>query len=306
MHRSTRLVAVGMGGFIAENLILSHYRQELVERLGEENYHTFYSGLSTLAMATVGAGILFSLPASAPLLRSASSPTSPLFRLRCSLGDLLKILGIAGLSQVLPRFQPPVQMIYQSNKEPIDHLQTQQQQQQQEEEEEEEKQEKQEKTQHDQGKKKGLGIRFAARCPIDFKAEDRHKKQRKEEEGGGKEREIEGMERITRHPNNWSLGIFGAGAALAAKRPAAVVLGSSFLLWAYIGSAHQDYRFRRGSGGLLSPQRESVTSNVPFVALLLGLQPFSPLLDELKPWNALLAIISFLFFRRLTRSLLRF
>jgi len=57
-------------------------------------------------------------------------------------------------------------------------------------------------------------------------------------------------------------------------------------IFAVIGTSHQDYRYRRGSGGTLTPEREAVTSNVPFVALVAGKQSWSKLADEIKWSNA--------------------
>eukprot|EP00621_Florenciella_sp_RCC1693_P010660 CAMPEP_0182530468 /NCGR_PEP_ID=MMETSP1323-20130603/5932_1 /TAXON_ID=236787 /ORGANISM="Florenciella parvula, Strain RCC1693" /LENGTH=87 /DNA_ID=CAMNT_0024739767 /DNA_START=10 /DNA_END=270 /DNA_ORIENTATION=- len=52
--------------------------------------------------------------------------------------------------------------------------------------------------------------------------------------------------------------------------------------FAFIGGEHQDYRYRRGIGGELTPEVDRATSNVPFVALLRGKQSFEKLSDELK------------------------
>ena len=62
-------------------------------------------------------------------------------------------------------------------------------------------------------------------------------------------------------------------------------------VFAAIGSSHQDYRYRRGSGGSLTPEREAVTSNVPFAALATGRQSWSKLSDEFKWMNAGAAVL---------------
>lgn len=61
------------------------------------------------------------------------------------------------------------------------------------------------------------------------------------------------------------------------------------IIFSYIGTTHQDYRFRRNNGGRLTPETEAITSNVPFVALLSGKQSWSQLKDEVKWTNAALA-----------------
>jgi len=40
------------------------------------------------------------------------------------------------------------------------------------------------------------------------------------------------------------------------------------LAFALIGGMHQDYRYRRGMGGNLTPEVDNKTSAVPFLALL--------------------------------------
>ena len=76
----------------------------------------------------------------------------------------------------------------------------------------------------------------------------------------------------------------------AAYLPHAVMF-SFPIVFSYIGSTHQDYRFRRNNGGSLTPERESMTSNVPFVALLQGTQDWSRLSEELKWTNAAIATL---------------
>jgi uncharacterized membrane protein len=58
------------------------------------------------------------------------------------------------------------------------------------------------------------------------------------------------------------------------------------IVFSYIGSSHQDYRYRRNNGGRLTPEREAVTSNIPFLALLQGKQSWAALADEVKWTNA--------------------
>lgn len=70
----------------------------------------------------------------------------------------------------------------------------------------------------------------------------------------------------------------------------ALLVGIFPLSFAYIGGEHKDYRYRKGSGGTLSPRVDAVTSNVPFVALVMGRQSWSALADELKWSNAAIGV----------------
>ena len=122
------------------------------------------------------------------------------------------------------------------------------------------------------------------RCPFDFKEPER-------EDGA-----LHGLERVTRHPGLWSMGMFGIGHALLLP-PAALPLKVWFTgpaLVAWLGGAHTDSRFRRGMGGTLSPHQDAQTSNLPFAAMMTGqqgniLDSASKLMAELKPLNAALA-----------------
>jgi uncharacterized membrane protein len=71
-----------------------------------------------------------------------------------------------------------------------------------------------------------------------------------------------------------------------------IVFHSFPVIFALIGGAHQDYRYRRGWGGSLSPEKDAVTSNVPFLALVTGKQSWSALRDEVKWTNAGLAALA--------------
>jgi uncharacterized membrane protein len=71
--------------------------------------------------------------------------------------------------------------------------------------------------------------------------------------------------------------------------PSAVGLAAP-AVFCCIGTSHQDYRFRRGEGGVLTPELEAKTSNIPFFALLTGAQSWSELANEMKWVNAGLAV----------------
>lgn len=123
------------------------------------------------------------------------------------------------------------------------------------------------------------------RCPFDFKEPDRDD-----------DNSLHGLERATRHPGLWSLGLTGAGHALllpSAALPLKIwFTGPALVAW--LGGTHTDSRFRRGMGGTLPPIHDAQTSNIPFAAMMTGQQgnvgdSIVKLLQELKPLNAALA-----------------
>src|SRR3989338_9100682 len=94
---AVKWVCVGMGGFMLEKVVLSHNRKKLIECVGEGNYHTAYSVLSTATLSACVYGLYKGR--GGPYRRV---PRMPAFLL----GTCVQALGIAGLSQTLPRFQP--------------------------------------------------------------------------------------------------------------------------------------------------------------------------------------------------------
>jgi uncharacterized membrane protein len=129
------------------------------------------------------------------------------------------------------------------------------------------------------------GWKLQVRCPFDF-ADD---KDRSGDES------VRGLERMSRHSGLWSLGFIGIGNALL--QPSLPLrlwwMGPAAVAW--LGGMHTDSRYRRGMGGTLDPWYDSLTSNVPFAAMLSGKQgsvsqAFSDLaFNEIKPLNALMA-----------------
>jgi uncharacterized membrane protein len=127
--------------------------------------------------------------------------------------------------------------------------------------------------------------KLQVKCPFDFAAD----------KNGSGDETVRGLERMSRHPGLWSLGLVGIGNALL--QPSLPLrlwwMGPAAIAW--LGGMHTDSRFRRGMGGTLDPSYESQTSNLPFVAMLSGKQgsvsqAFSDLaLVEIKPLNALMA-----------------
>eukprot|EP00927_Polykrikos_kofoidii_P013327 TRINITY_DN15801_c0_g3_i1.p1 TRINITY_DN15801_c0_g3~~TRINITY_DN15801_c0_g3_i1.p1 ORF type:complete len:464 (-),score=87.02 TRINITY_DN15801_c0_g3_i1:63-1454(-) len=112
---------------------------------------------------------------------------------------------------------------------------------------------------------------------------------------------VYGAERVTRHVVFWSLGFIGLGAALTSRHSgcAALYLGPAAV--AALGGSHQDHRHR--VSGKLTPEKDAVTSGLPFGALLTGKQSWQALRDELDTPNAFGACIlaTLLALRRLVR-----
>lgn len=128
-----------------------------------------------------------------------------------------------------------------------------------------------------------LQMNVQVRCPFDFN----DKRLESDDPFGAR-----GLERISRHPGLWSLGLMGMSQSfLAPTIPLQVWwLGPALVAW--LGGSHTDSRFRRGMGGTLDPEYERQTSNIPFLAMITGKQNscWEGLRKELKPLNATLAL----------------
>lgn len=116
------------------------------------------------------------------------------------------------------------------------------------------------------------------RCPMDFKPSDIP------QDG------IYGLERVSRHPTFWSLGLLGLGQAINTFYLPKIVFYTFPLVFACVGGWHQDSRYLRGSGGYLSQDKYEKTSNIPFVALLNGSQSWKQLDKEIKWSNASIGV----------------
>jgi len=241
---------------------------------GDNGYHAAYSALSTAATASIAWGLFkhgrngsgappaFIKPFGSAPIRIMASVT-------------LTTYGLIGFSQLAPKLQIPVEINFGGSGDS-------------------EKAQSSSKSQVDAGnqetkqpEKPGF---FKPKCPMDFRPVDMP------EDG------VYGMKRVTRNPNFWSLGLVGAGAALAATNAVKAVAFGFPLVFALVGGAHQDSRFRRGMGNTLDPKVEEKTSNVPFWALMTGKQSWSDLLNETKLLNAGIAtLLAFIFVAKKTR-----
>jgi uncharacterized membrane protein len=245
--KGVKFVTIGWVGFIAENLILSHNREYLINSYGDDNYHIVYNVLSTAACSSIAYGF-FKYGKAA---ESKLAPRGPFLKIA---GCVIQTIGLVGLSQLAPAFQIPVYFggspaTNSRNTPPM--------------------------MKEPSPEQKKLYVR----CPIDFKPRN-------------PSGELNyGMERVTRHPALWFLGLSAAGSALTTVYPTHLVFFTFPLLFAWIGSEHTDYRYRRGNGGQLTPEREAVTSNIPFLALIQGKQSFQKVSEEMKWTNAALASV---------------
>lgn len=264
-HSGVRFIAAGWLGFITENLVLSENRTYIIENFGEETYHGFYNTLSSVACVSIAYGYFRHGRAQGPVLWSF--PHTALGKLGAT---TCTGMGLVGFSQLAPKLQIPVALNMGGSSEaastaspssaPLVSSPTSS---------------SPSKIAIDVTSAKPV---FQARCPIDFSAKL------------GGENEVYGIDRVTRHGALYSLGFLGLGGALASVYVTEVITFGGFALFSLMGTHHIDTRHRRGMGGMLTKEREDLTSNLPFVALLMGRQSWSRLWEETKGVNACLAL----------------
>lgn len=242
-HKGVRWITYGWGLFIAENVVLSHNRDQLIDEFGDTAYHGVYSALSTVACVSIGYGYWGHGRGQGPLLRHPLV-TSTVGRACVA---AMQAVGFVGLSQLFPRFQIPVAWTSTSAAPGTTSS----------------------SSSSTPSNMPGSAVpspaaspsppafAFQARCPIDFHTDKQHADS------------VFGIQRVTRHPMLWSLALAGAGTALVSPFVTEVLMFGVFpSAFACIGSTHQDYRFRRGSGGTLTAAREAATSQFPCVVTL--------------------------------------
>ncbi|KNC81639.1 hypothetical protein SARC_06044 [Sphaeroforma arctica JP610] len=285
-HPGVKYIFYGWTFFITENLVMSHNREYIINNYTEKNYHYAYNTLSTTACASIGYGFLKykNKGPTWPSMINANSG-SPRMRAMRAGAFTLHALGLVGLSQMAPKLQMPIGLASDAGSD----LRTPTQQ-------------SSEIVNSDYQSNPQLAftntaqltavspthsvvaaaqatkpLRFKAKCPMDFKPADVPAGQ------------VGGMERISRHPSLWALAMLTSGSALLTPFIAEACFYLGFGLFAIIGTEHQDYRYRRGSGGELSPEKEAITSNMPFMALITGRQDWGALFNEMKWSNATIA-----------------
>mmetsp|Transcript_25225 Transcript_25225/g.25440 ORF Transcript_25225/g.25440 Transcript_25225/m.25440 type:complete len:276 (-) Transcript_25225:7-834(-) len=250
--RGVLFVTVGWLSFMTENLILSHNRNEIIAHFGSDSYHFAYSALSTISCGAIVYSYF-------RYCRRHLNILSPNIILSHPSAFLFQVIGFVGVSQLVPKLQNPFMIPGVNDNNSTLQI------------------DGNEDSDPDYDSlPKIMGVTL--RCPIDFRAS------RQQQE------DVSGMDRVTRHPALWSLAAVCLGTAVATPFAAEAVTFCFPTVWALMGGAHTDYRHRRGSGGTLTPHRESITSHVPFVALLQGRQDWYKLYNEMKWTNASLGI----------------
>jgi hypothetical protein len=115
MSKGLRYITIGWTAFIAENLILSEYRTEIIDRWDASTYHHLYNTCSLLACGSIAYGFGRYGFRQGPLVR----PMDQFMRSMAgrSVQFSLRFLGLGLLSQSLPAFQVPVERKeHESNK----------------------------------------------------------------------------------------------------------------------------------------------------------------------------------------------
>jgi uncharacterized membrane protein len=106
MSKAIKYISFGWGAFIAENLILSEYRTDIINRFDASTYHSIYNSCSLLACSSILYGFVRYGYRRGPLVRSmdlfANTTTGKAVKFGLRMG------GLGLLSQTLPPLQIPV------------------------------------------------------------------------------------------------------------------------------------------------------------------------------------------------------
>eukprot|EP00808_Paulinella_micropora_P009866 g9054.t1 len=259
--KGAKIVVACWTGFLVENVVLTHNREWLIARFGDERYHQFYNICSTVAVTSIAVGY-WKYGRGRGMRHQLYTHGNTMPNL-CALSAAA--LGGAGMAQMAPKLQVPFNLFGDTSPSPRALAPS--------------------PSPAPVASSSALSDQPArpparfVRCPIDFTPTDIP--------ADG----VYGIKRITRHPFFWSWGVCCLAPALTTPLLAEVAMWSMPILFAAVGTTHQDYRYRRGSGGTLSPEVEAVTSNVPFLALLQGRQDWGRTAAELKWVNAGLGVL---------------
>jgi len=263
-------IAGGWVLFLGENLVLSENREWICEKYGEQLYHGVYNTLSSAACLSILFGFV-KHKGTGRRWANFEKGSAPRSLRACSI--VLQSFGMLCFSQLLPKLQVPIAFDKTNKKENnISYSITDSGH--------ESKANDVSTTTESKAK-----FTFKARCPMDFRSKPDLPPDA-----------VYGVERITRHHNLWGLASLGVGTALVTPFLVESMFYAGPLLLATIGTSHQDSRYRRNMGGTLTPEKEQITSNTPFLALLSGRQDWSKLLDEIKWLNGGLATMIILCF----------
>ena len=258
-------IAGGWVLFLGENLILSENREWICEKYGENLYHGVYNTLSSAACLSILFGFV-KHKGTGTKWANFEKGSAPKSLRACSI--LLQSFGMLCFAQLLPKFQVPIALDSGNKKEHDVSVSI-----------DESSQDHSTKiAESSTSSESKAKFTFKARCPMDFRSKPDLPPDA-----------VYGVERITRHTNLWALASLGVGTAIVTPFLVESMFYAGPVLLATIGTAHQDSRFRRNMGGTLSPEKESKTSNIPFLALLSGRQDWTKLFEEIKWLNGGLA-----------------
>ncbi|RHY26209.1 hypothetical protein DYB32_007800 [Aphanomyces invadans] len=101
-HKGCRWIALGWTAFIAENLVLSEFKEHIVAQFGQDNYRLTYSTLSTAACGSIAYGYLVHGRQTGPMVTSLAKR----FPLAVFSVQALGLAGIAALA--MPKLQIPI------------------------------------------------------------------------------------------------------------------------------------------------------------------------------------------------------
>jgi uncharacterized membrane protein len=209
-HNGVRWILGGWTGFLAEkyasslfmlnfithliiclfilllySLVLSHNRDEIIERFGADRYHFLYNSLSSITTLSIAYGYFRYGRGAGPVVAGFEN-VAPALRQFSSFA--LQALGLIGFSQMAPKLQIPVIMKSSAPQSEFSAASS----------------------------VVSSSARFQSRCPIDFASAKRP--------AGVDPNAPYGFERITRHPQLWSLAFLGLGSAMASPFVAERVL----------------------------------------------------------------------------------
>ena len=105
-----------------------------------------------------------------------------------------------------------------------------------------------------------------------------------------------GIQRITRHPQNFAFALFGLAHLLANPYGVDWIFFGGFIVFGIVSAMHQDRRHRT-TGSEEVRQFLSDTSAIPFAAIIKGKQRFAP--GEYYPPALAAAIVLFILLRLL-------
>lgn len=235
-HKGIRWITIGWTGFIAENLILSHNKEYLVDNFGEDLYHYGYTALSLAACSSTIYVYLKYGKQSGPIIN-----TNKFWKINSIpfkwTAFTLQTFGLIGLSQ---EFKSPFQFKTASDLsiEGNYHL-----------------------------LKENQKYYIDIVCPI-------------EHEPIKDTKDIVGIKRICRYPIFFSNAALWLGCALKSVHYTSIIMFTFPTIFAFIGSLHQDFRYRKLS--FLTKEIEENSCLFPFISLIEGKQSWRKLKMELK------------------------